>query len=128
MVGVGLPQPLAISVDAQPISAGITAIPKLSIGLDPLTLEPVTVNPLTLTLTPLTIEPLSIEVKPLDISLSLKEIPSVRVHLPVNFSLGLSLLGHKLFSARLCGEAQVITEPYEPNPCEHCGPRDAEGQ
>jgi hypothetical protein len=42
---------------------------------------------------------------------------------PANFSVGLSVLGLELFCARLCGEAQVITEPYEPNPCEHCGKR-----
>jgi hypothetical protein len=27
----------------------------------------------------------------------------------------------ELLSLRLCGEAQIITEPYEPNPCEICG-------
>jgi hypothetical protein len=31
----------------------------------------------------------------------------------------------ELLSLRLCGEAQVITEPYHPNPCETCG-REAE--
>ncbi len=50
-----------------------------------------------------------------------KEIPSVRTHVPALFSLGISVLGFELVCARLCGEAQVITEPYEPNPCEHCG-------
>ena len=51
----------------------------------------------------------------------LKEIPSIRTHVPALFTLGLSVLGYELVCARLCGEAQVITEPYEPNPCEHCG-------
>lgn len=41
--------------------------------------------------------------------------------MPANFTLGLSILGYELVCARLCGEAQVINEPYEPNPCEHCG-------
>lgn len=51
----------------------------------------------------------------------IKEIPSIRTHVPALFTLGLSVLGYELLCARLCGEAQVITEPYEPNPCEHCG-------
>lgn len=55
----------------------------------------------------------------------LKEFPSIRAHIPALFSLGLSILGFELVCARLCGEAQVITEPYEPNPCEHCGDRTA---
>lgn len=73
----------------------------------------------------LSIDP--IEIKPVDISLRLKEIPSIRCHLPANFSVGMSLLGLELLAVRLCGEAQVITEPYQPNPCERCGklPRQA---
>ena len=51
----------------------------------------------------------------------LKEIPSIRTHVPAYFTLGFSILGYELACARLCGEAQVITEPYDPNPCEHCG-------
>jgi len=51
----------------------------------------------------------------------LKEIPSIRTHVPALFTLGLSVLGYELLCAKLCGEAQVITEPYHPNPCEHCG-------
>lgn len=80
----------------------ITHLPKIEIALDPIELEPITVNPL-------------------DVSVRLKEIPSIRTHVPALFTLGLSVLGYELVCARLCGEAQVITEPYEPNPCEHCG-------
>lgn len=80
----------------------VTHLPKIQIGLDPIELEPITVNPL-------------------DVSVRVKEIPSVRTHIPALFTLGLSVLGYELVCARLCGEAQVITEPYEPNPCEHCG-------
>jgi hypothetical protein len=29
----------------------------------------------------------------------------------------------ELMCVRLCGEAQMITEPYVPNPCERCGER-----
>ena len=73
----------------------------------------------------LSIDP--IEIKPVDISPRLKEIPSIRCHLPANFCVGMSLLGLELLAVRLCGEAQVITEPYQPNPCERCGklPRQA---
>jgi hypothetical protein len=59
-------------------------------------------------------------IDPLDVSVSIKEIPSIRAHLPANFTVGISLLGLQLFCIRLCGEAQVITEPYKPNPCEQC--------
>jgi len=56
-----------------------------------------------------------------DLNLRIKEIPSVRAHIPANFRLGLSILGVELAALHLCGEAQVITEPYVPNPCERCG-------
>ena len=51
----------------------------------------------------------------------IKEIPNIRAHLPADFSVGLSLMGMELMCVRLCGEAQVITEPYLPNACERCG-------
>jgi hypothetical protein len=122
-LSIGLPQPLGVS-------AGITEIPKISIGLDPLTIEPLTVSAgITeipkisigldpLTIEPLTIEPLTITVNPLDLSIGITELPSIRVHLPARFTSALSILGHELFCLHLCGEAQLITEPYEPNPCE----------
>jgi hypothetical protein len=81
------------------------SIPTITIG--PITLEPITIEPIT--------------IEPLDVSVSIKEIPSIRAHIPALFTLGFSVLGYELFCARLCGEAQVITEPYHPNPCEHCG-------
>jgi hypothetical protein len=61
-----------------------------------------------------------IEIKPIDFSFRLKELPSMRVHLPLNYCVGLALFGCEILSVRLCGEGQVITEPYVPNPCE-CG-------
>jgi hypothetical protein len=75
----------------------ITNLPKIQIGLDP-----ITINPLTL-------------------SLKITEIPSVRAHVPANFVAGFSLFGFQLAAIQLCGEAQVITEPYVPNLCEPCG-------
>jgi hypothetical protein len=56
------------------------------------------------------------------VELRLTEFPSIRGHLPADFCVGLSLLGLDLATIRLCGEAQIITEPYRPNPCEICGP------
>ena len=102
-VGVDLAFDNHLGVDVPTsYSFDITHIPKISIGLDPITINPLTVNPL-------------------DVSVRLKEIPSIRTHVPANFTLGLSVLGYDLACVRLCGEAQVITEPYVPNPCEHCG-------
>ena len=76
---------------------GIDQLPKIQLGLDP------------------------VELRPVDLSLRLKEIPSVRLHLPADFKVGLSLLGTELLTLRLCGKAQAITEDYIPNPCERRG-------
>lgn len=59
-----------------------------------------------------------IEIKPIDLSIRLKEIPSIRGHLPLNYKLGLRLLGRELACISLCGQGQFITEPYLPYPCE----------
>ncbi len=75
------------------IKIGVTELPKVQLGVDPI-----------------------------DFSLRVKEIPAIRAHLPANFKVGLSLLGNELLCINLCGEAQVITEDYKPNPCEICGP------
>jgi len=75
----------------------ITSLPKIQIGLDPITINP------------------------LDLSLQITQIPSVRSHIPANFAIGFSVLGFPLAAIHLCGEAQVITEPYVPNLCEPCG-------
>ena len=60
----------------------------------------------------------SIKIEPIDFSLRLKEIPSIRAHLPLNYKVGLSLLGRELACIHLCGQGQAITEPYLPYPCE----------
>ena len=80
-------------------SFAITELPKINVGIDPL----------------------QFKIEPLDLSLRLKEIPSVRAHFPVDYKVGLALFGAELACVRLCGQAQVITEPYVPNPCE-CRP------
>jgi hypothetical protein len=56
------------------------------------------------------------------VEIRLTELPSIRGHLPADFCVGLSVLGMELMNVRLCGEAQIITEPYVANPCEGCGP------
>ena len=56
-----------------------------------------------------------------EVNLRIREIPSIRAHVPANFRLGISVLGIELAALNLCGEAQVITEPFVPNPCERCG-------
>lgn len=95
----GIPSNLHVSVDH---------LPTITLDIQPLTLEIRPIN-------------VSLDVKPVDVSLRLKEIPSVRVHVPTDFTLALSVAGFELACLSLCGEAQVITEPYHPNPCEICG-------
>lgn len=61
--------------------------------------------------------------EPIELSIRLKEIPSIRVHFPVNFKFGFSVFGREIFGLRICGQAQIITEPYQPNPCECPNPK-----
>jgi len=99
----GIPSDFTISIEKIPkididnVGIKIQQLPKIHVGLDPITLNPLTLD------------------------LSIKSIPSVRMHLPANYSAGISIFGLELFSLRLCGEGQIITEPYRPNPCERCG-------
>jgi hypothetical protein len=94
---VGAVGPVTVNGIPDAFDIDITHLPKIELNIDP------------------------IEIKPLDLSIRLKEIPSIRSHLPANFCVGFSLLGVEIAKIRLCGEAQVITEPYQPNPCEICG-------
>lgn len=57
------------------------------------------------------------------VEIRLTEFPSIRGHLPADYCIGLSIMGVELMNLRLCGEAQIITEPYRPNPCEECSPQ-----
>lgn len=121
MMGVSIPQPFVsefqgpvgpVTVDGIPDTFHIDvdhlpdSLPKITLGIDPLTINPVTA---TLTLTPL------------DLNLSIKELPETRTHLPADFCVGITVLGIPLLSIRLCGEAQMISEAYRPGPCERCG-------
>jgi hypothetical protein len=62
-----------------------------------------------------------IDIRPIDFSLRVKEIPAIRAHLPLDYRVGLTLLGAELLCVRLCGQGQVITEPFVANPCEARG-------
>jgi len=98
-----------VTVDGIPSDFSIAVkepIPKITLGLDPVTLNPVEAT---------------ITLKPLDVNISVKELPETRTHLPADFNIGLSLLGMQFVGLRICGEAQMISEAYRPNPCEHCG-------
>ena len=97
-----------VTVDGIPsdFSIDITGIPKITLGIDPVTLNPVDAT---------------ITLKPVELAVSLKELPERRTHLPADFTVGLSLLGVQLMCVRLCGEAQMVSENYHPNPCERCG-------
>jgi hypothetical protein len=85
----------------KPFVLEINEIPKIQLGIDEVQLAS---------------DPL--EIKPVDVSVRLKELPSIRIHLPADFKVGMAVLGLEFLSVRLCGEAQVITEPYERNPCD----------
>lgn len=97
----GLPDHYTISIDK---------LPKITIGVDPLESK-------------LTLAPVTLRIDPIETRLAITEIPSVRTHLPANYSVGFSLFGVEIAALQLCGEGQIITEPYRPNPCEVCGER-----
>ena len=122
-----------------PITFGPGGIPKISVGLDALELkklslglDPLELKKLTVGLDPIELKKLSIGLDPVEVKLApiklgldpvelrLTQFPNIRAHFPADFHVGISLLGHELIGLRLCGEAQAITEPYVPNPCERC--------
>ena len=105
-------------------------------SIGPVSMNPVTVDGIpsdfsieikdpipTITLGPVTLTPVeaTITLKPVDVNIAVKELPETRTHLPADFNIGLSMLGMQLLGVRICGEAQMISEAYRPNPCEHCG-------
>lgn len=103
-IKMGTVGPVTIAGIPDTYHIDITHLPKIQLSIDPLKIA---------------IDPLKIE--PMDVSLRLKEIPSIRAHVPANYCVGLAVLGIELVNVRLCGESQLITEPYHPNPCEVCG-------
>ncbi|HSQ31499.1 MAG TPA: hypothetical protein VLN49_16700 [Gemmatimonadaceae bacterium] len=115
-MSISIPQPFVTSISvAQPFrtklegipdtySFGVTALPEVDVAVKEIPVLRLSVD----------------NVAPIEIRLT--EIPSVRTHIPADFAVSFSMLGLELGAIRLCGEAQVITEPYRPNPCETCGP------
>ena len=101
--------PVTVAGIPSNFTINIPSLPKVTLGIDP-----ITINKVQLGIDPLTINPV-------EFKMSIEKIPDIRAHLPADFSVGLSMLGMQLMCVRLCGEAQVITEPYVPNPCERCG-------
>lgn len=59
-----------------------------------------------------------IEIKPIDLSIRIREIPAIRGHLPLNYKVGFNFMGREIACVHLCGQGQFITEPYVPYPCE----------
>ena len=114
-MSISIPQPFVTSISvAQPFrtklegipntySFGVTALPEVDVAVKEIPVLRLSVD----------------NVAPIEIRLT--EIPSVRTHIPADFAVSFSMLGLELGAIRLCGEAQVITEPYRPNPCETCG-------
>jgi len=100
----GIPDHYTITLN--PIT--LNPLPKIQFGVDPLESK-------------VTLAPITLSVAPVSTSVSIKEVPSLRTHLPANYSLALSIFGIEVAALHLCGEGQVITEPYRPNPCEVCG-------
>jgi hypothetical protein len=102
--------PVCVAGIPDNFTINIPSLPKVTLGIDPAE------NKVQIGVDPLTINPV-------ELRMSIERIPDIRAHLPADFHVGLSVLGMELMGVRLCGEAQVITEPYVPNPCERCGDR-----
>ncbi len=94
--------PVSLSGIPDTFHIDVQHLPKIQLGVDPITMRS-------------TIDPVEVSTR-----IAIERIPDIRAHLPANFSVGLRLLGVELLCVRLCGEGQVITEPYRPNPCEQC--------
>ncbi|MFC7530836.1 hypothetical protein [Actinoplanes sp. GCM10030250] len=118
-MGVDIPQPFVtkiagpigpVTVDGVPdnfdIDIDINSLPKIQLGIDPVTLNPVDAR---------------ITLAPVDVTMRIDRLPDTRTHLPADFVLGVCVLGMELMAVRLRGEAQMITEPYVPGPCERPG-------
>ena len=112
-----------VPVNVNPVDVDVTTLPPVDVDVNSLPDLTITeigaVGPVTLAGIP---DRYTVAVSELpDLNLRIKEIPNIRAHVPANFRLGISVLGVELAALHLCGEAQVITEPYVPNPCERCG-------
>ena len=121
MSGPKIPSSYTITMAPQPMLVGAT----VNAGSDNIRIReiaPIVIQPVTMTTTSAVNMTSASRVDLGDINLRVKEIPSVRVHMPMNYQLGFSVLGMEILSLSLCGESMVITEPYRPNECEICRP------
>ena len=109
---MGFPDDFDVDLDGS-LDVSVVSLPAIHLNIDSLPVIHLSVDK---------IPKIQLGVDPLEIRLT--QIPSIRGHLPADFCVGLSVCGFELASLRLCGEAQIITEPYRPNPCEVCGPMD----
>jgi hypothetical protein len=111
------PVTLAIAAPIPPVSADA------HVALDPVTadahvaLDPVSAD-VHVALDPVTADA-HVALEPVSVEVEVSRLPDIRAHIPANFSVSMCLFGITIFSIHLCGEAQVITEPYRPNPAEH---------
>lgn len=118
-MGVSIPTHYDIDVDVDPVEiTKVGAVGPVTVDGIPDTYH---IDVQSLPVIEVDLKPVTLTVNPVDVGIRLEKIPDIRGHLPADFSVGLSLLGVELACVRLCGEAQVITEPYRPNPCEECG-------
>ncbi len=120
-MSVSIPQPfVSVLQVAQPFRTKLEGVPTdFNIGVDALPVVHLALDSLpTIHLSIDNIPKIQLGVDPVEIRLT--EFPSIRGHLPADFAVCFSLLGFELATVRLCGEAQIITEPYVPNPCEIC--------
>jgi hypothetical protein len=116
-----IPTSYTITMSPQPMLVGAT----VNAGSDNIRIReiaPITIQPVTMTTTSTVGMNTTSRIEPMEVSLRVKEIPSVRVHMPMHYQLGFSVLGMEVLSLSLCGESMVITEPYQPNECELCRP------
>jgi DNA-directed RNA polymerase subunit K/omega len=108
---------------ATPVGVAVTELPDVNIGGTdkPLKIAVTEIPEFKLNITNIPEFRLNVtNLPPLDLNISIKqvEVPRVRTHVPADFKLGLSLFGLEVICVRLCGEGQMITEPFVPNPCE----------
>lgn len=116
-VPVALSGSVGISGVPDTFHLDVQHVPKLSIGIEKLSIG---VDPLALSLSVRELPKIQVGVDKLNIGLALVEFPSVRAHLPANFKLAFRLFNIDVACVEMCGEAQVITEPYVPHPAERC--------
>ncbi|MEJ2889216.1 hypothetical protein [Actinomycetospora aeridis] len=118
--------PVTIAGIPTQFGLGVTALPPVSadahVALDPVAADAhVALDPVAadahVALDPVTADA-RVALEPVAVDLAVSRLPDVRAHVPANFSVSLCLFGITVFSIHLCGEAQVVTEPYRPTPSE----------